>query len=111
MRTKSLPDLIIETNSFLKFLSTQYLKYLIVSQPLKARHSFDPSRLAFLMPTKLFPLGSNLNLVTTQVDLSRPPVLVPHHQLNISVPVGATARLSCTVSTPSPPSPPLPLTP
>ena len=34
----------------------------------------------------------------TQVDLSRPPVLVAHHhQLNISVPIGATARLSCTV--------------
>ena len=33
-----------------------------------------------------------------QVDLSRPPVLVVHHQLNISVPVGATARLSCTVT-------------
>ena len=31
------------------------------------------------------------------MDLSRPPVLVAHHQLNISVPVGATARLSCTV--------------
>jgi len=33
-----------------------------------------------------------------EVDLSRPPVLVAHHQLNISVPVGATARLSCTVN-------------
>jgi len=33
-----------------------------------------------------------------EVDLSRPPVLGTHHQLNISVPVGATARLSCTVN-------------
>jgi len=32
------------------------------------------------------------------VDLSRPPELLPHHQVNISVPTGAAVRLHCTVT-------------
>ena len=33
-----------------------------------------------------------------EVDLSRPPELMPHKQVNISVPTGAAIRLHCTVT-------------
>ena len=33
-----------------------------------------------------------------EVDLSRPPELQPHNQVNMSVPTGATVRLHCSVT-------------
>ena len=33
-----------------------------------------------------------------EVDLSRPPELQPHSQVNMSVPTGATVRLHCSVT-------------
>ena len=33
-----------------------------------------------------------------EVDLSRPPEIQPHNQVNMSVPTGATVRLHCSVT-------------
>jgi len=53
--------------------------------------------IACLLPSSSHPIFSRSHS-QPEVDLSRPPELQPHNQMNISVPTGAAIRLHCTVT-------------